>query len=89
MKGKFIFVDAEWFIGGQIFLIGYAKGKFSDSGTAIIDKFHYVVEKSIRKNTATELFKGIKYIFVYGPDIGIMERHFKMEIKSKFLLANY
>lgn len=88
MKGKCIFIDAEWFIGGQIFLLGYAKGIINPNGTAVIDKFHYAIEKNIKWATVKKIFTGVKYIFVYGPDIGIMQSHLNVNLKQQYICIN-
>ncbi len=69
-----LFLDAEWFIGGEIFLIGWSRNTkvfgqlYDDSLTA--ERFQELLDDT----------DGI--IYFYGPDIGIIEKYFDIDIRS-------
>ncbi len=79
---KNIFIDCEWnpLNHSKIFLIGYAYN-LSSSGV-LTDK----------KINATELKRILKpvtgFIFVYGPDIGVMEKNLSMDIRNNYRCIN-
>ena len=75
-----LYLDAEWFIGGDIFLIGWSRDTkqfgelYDDSLTA--ERFQELLDETT----------GI--IYFYGPDIGIIEKYFDIEIRSNFHCVN-
>ncbi|HRI01819.1 MAG TPA: ribonuclease H-like domain-containing protein [Saprospiraceae bacterium] len=76
---KSIFIDAEWYIGGDVFLIGYCynlrmKGQLHGN---TLSKYHFL-----------KLLKGVKYIYIYGPDVGILEKYFDINLRRKFICIN-
>jgi len=77
-----LYLDLEWFIGGDIFLIGYCfeKGKVNQlhHGTLTKAKFLAVIRK---------LYPGAK-IYFYGPDIGVIEKYFHIDVRNQFCCIN-
>jgi len=78
-----IFIDTEWFHTQKIFLIGYAynlkiKGQLYD--------------KQLTKKNFLNLIKPVKesngYIFFYGPDIGMLEKNFNIDIRNNYKCCN-
>lgn len=75
-----LYLDAEWFIGGEIFLIGWSRdtkqfGQLHDAGLTE-DKFKELLDDTT----------GI--IYFYGPDIGIIEKFFDIDIRSNYHCVN-
>lgn len=76
---KSIYIDAEWYIGGNIFLIGYCyTAKY----------FGQLYDKSLSKKRFLALLKDVKYIYIYGPDIGILEKYYGINLRSEFICIN-
>lgn len=77
---KDLFLDAEWFIGGEIFLLGWCFDKknhgqlYDDSLTA--------------QNFEELLNQTTGIIYFYGPDIGIIEKYFDIDIRSNYHCVN-
>jgi RNase_H superfamily/Phosphoribosyl transferase domain len=75
-----LYLDAEWFIGGEIFLLGWSRDKkqfgqlYDDTLTA--ERFQELLDETT----------GI--IYFYGPDIGICEKYFDIDIRSNFHCVN-
>lgn len=75
-----LYLDAEWFIGGDVFLIGWARDPktfgqlYDDSLTA--ENFLKILRATTGK------------IYIYGPDIGILEKHFDIDIRSNYHCVN-
>jgi RNase_H superfamily/Phosphoribosyl transferase domain len=75
-----LYLDAEWFIGGEIFLLGWSRdrrqfGQLYDD-TLTLDQFQELLDDTT----------GI--IFFYGPDIGIIEKHFGIDIRTMYHCVN-
>lgn len=75
---KLLFLDCEWFIDGEIFLIGYVSIKTNNFNSFTKPKFRYLEKNKLK--TIKQLIKQHDYIFVYGPDIGIIESYFHIRI---------
>lgn len=75
-----LYLDAEWFIGGDVFLIGWAFDK---------NNFGQLYDETLTEEKFQELLNlttGI--IYFYGPDIGIIEKYFDIDIRSNFHCVN-
>ncbi len=77
---KDLYLDAEWFIGGEVFLLGWAHsnreyGQLYDEGLTL-----EAFEELLNRTT------GI--IYFYGPDIGILEKHFEIDIRERYHCVN-
>jgi len=79
MNHKHLFIDAEWFIGGEVFLIGYAHNT---------KKSGQLYDESLSKNSFMRLLKGVKYIYCYGPDVGVLETFFQINLRKNFICVN-
>lgn len=76
-----LYIDDEWYVGGSIFLHSYA----TDTSPC----FQFWGSKLIRENIIQSLKhaeNGI--IFIYGPDIGMIERDFNLKIRHKYTCIN-
>ena len=75
-----LYVDAEWYLNQRIFLIGYSFDQ---------KKFGQLYGKRLnRKNFQRLLQKVNGCIFCYGPDVGMLEKYFKLKLKSKYHCVN-
>lgn len=82
-----LYIDAEWYINQKIFLIGYC---FADH------RFHKPIRsgqlygKAISKKNVRKLLKQVNSdcIFFYGPDIGMLEKQFDLNIRGNYLCVN-
>ena len=79
MSKKSIFIDAEWYIGGDIFLIGYAYS---------IKKFGNLYDDTLSRNAFLRKLQGVKFIYFYGPNIGVIENHFKINLRDNYHYIN-
>ncbi len=75
-----LYLDAEWFIGGEIFLIGWSRDK-RQCGQLYDDNLTLENFQEILDDTT-----GI--IYFYGPDIGIIEKHFDIDIRGTYHCVN-
>lgn len=75
---KSIYIDCEWFIGGDCFIIGYC---YSVGGCK------QLVGKSTKKQVKS-IFKNVDQVFFYGPDIGVLEREFNLNLRDNFRCFN-
>lgn len=77
---KDLYLDAEWFIGGDVFLLGWAR-----SGT----EYGQLHDDTLTTGAFEEILQrttGI--IYFYGPDIGVLEKHFEIDIREKYHCVN-
>ena len=83
-----LYIDAEWYISQKLFLIGYAHVDHYFK-TPIKSGQHY--GKMISKANMMKLLKKVKKkncIFFYGPDIGMLEKTFNLNIRENYLCVN-
>lgn len=78
-KHKEIYIDAEWFLNGKFFLLGYAYTS---------KKFSSLHGKNLTKAKFLNLLHPKIKIYFYGPDIGIIEKHFNIDIRNKYICIN-
>lgn len=75
-----IFLDTEYKDkGGDIFLISLRSSHGEE---------YTLYGANLRWNVLYKILKGKKRIFVYGPDIGKLEKHFNVDIKSRWICVN-
>ena len=81
-----LFIDAEWYLNQRIFLIGYA---FEYVGTEKI-YVHQQYHKNIYDESVIQKFQQCTgYVFVYGPDIGMLEKRFNYPFREEFTCINF
>lgn len=73
-----LYIDTEWFLNQNIFLIGYKFGKYR-VGT---------ISNPTRADVLRLLRRKHKYIFVYGPDIKMLEKAFNLNIRKNHFCVN-
>lgn len=79
-----LYLDAEWYLNQRIFLLGYAyenlRGKI-----AVHQEYH----TDITTDKISQIFQPCTgYVFVYGPDIGMLEKRFNPGIRNRFTCVN-
>ena len=75
-----LFLDAEWFIGGDIFLLGWSRN------TKV---FGQLYESTLTEERFQELLDDTDgIIYFYGPDIGIIEKYFDIDIRTNYHCVN-
>jgi|CXWL01.1.fsa_nt_gi hypothetical protein len=75
-----LYLDAEWFIGGDVFLIGYAYDKHS---------FGSLHDESLTLDNFNKLLKKVTgKIYIYGPDVGVLEKYFDIDIRTNYHCVN-
>jgi hypothetical protein len=72
-KKSVLYLSAEWFIGGEPYLISWATN---------LRTFGHLHDEQLSRHRLMKLIKAADYIFVYGPDLGIIEKHFGIEIRA-------
>lgn len=77
---KNLYIDAEWFPNQQIFLIGIAFNK---------SKIDSLYGRALSKRNFMSYLKQVNgYIFFYGPDIGMCEKYFGIDIRNNYRCIN-
>ena len=76
-----LYIDNEWYIGGKIFLHSYA----TDTSPC----YQLWGSQLVRENVVRSLKLAENgMIFIYGPDIGMIERDFNIRVKQKYICIN-
>lgn len=79
VKAEEIYIDCEWFMNQEIYLLGYAYD---------LRHFAQLWGSSLNRDTVEHIFKGVKRIYFWGPDIGMVEKCFNIELRGRFLCIN-
>lgn len=75
-----LYLDGEWFIGGEIFLLGWSRNT---------KQFGQLYDDSLTEERFQELLDDTTgIIYFYGPDIGVIEKHFDIDIRSNYHCVN-
>lgn len=74
-----IYIDCEWFIPQNLFLVGWCNNTRS---------YGQLYGYSLNKKQLLSLLNGCKHIFFYGPDIGVLENFFNVDIRNNFFCVN-
>ncbi len=81
-----LFLDAEWYLNQRIFLIGYA---LEDSKTDVINVQQLYKRNMVKQDIKKILQECSGDIYVYGPDIGMLEKRFDIPLREKFTCINF
>lgn len=76
-----IYIDTEWFPGAgpqRLFLVGYATGR----------SVSQLYGRALSKKAVIELFDVSKNVWVYGPDIGVLERFTGIDLRRRATCLN-
>jgi uncharacterized protein YprB with RNaseH-like and TPR domain len=74
-----IYLDCEWTIDQNIFLIGYA---YADGRAGALHG------SRLTKRSFERLLDGMEHIIVYGPDIAYLEKFFNIELRQDYICIN-
>ncbi len=75
-----LYLDCEWQLNQEIFLIGYAFN---------LKDYGQLYGYSLNKSTFKQLLRKVTgRIYIYGPDIGMVEKFFKMKIRENYHCIN-
>lgn len=81
-----LYLDAEWYLNQRIFLIGYA---LENSRTEEINVQQLFKRDMFPKDIRQILNQCSGYIYVYGPDVGMIEKRFEIPVREKFTCINF
>ena len=76
-----LYIDNEWYVGGKIFLHSYA----TDTSLCYQIWGSMLTRTNVRQSL--NLAKN-GMIFIYGPDIGMIERDFDINIRNNYICIN-
>ncbi len=76
---KNLFIDAEWFLNQKIYLIGYAYNQAS------CNQLHGI---TLNRISFLTLLKEVDTIYCYGPDVGMLEKYFKINLRKNYYCFN-
>lgn len=74
-----LFLDAEWTLDQNIFLMAYAF-RNGHSGS--------IYGKDLNKHFMRKFLRPVRYIYVYGPDIAYLEKNFPIDFRDDFYCIN-
>lgn len=77
--GKSIFIDGEWFLNQQIYLIGYAYN------LSACNQLH---DFTMNRAAFETILHGVDVIYCYGPDVGMLEKFFDCDLKTYYYCFN-
>lgn len=77
--GKNLFIDAEWFLNQQVYLVGYAYN------LQVYDQLHGI---TINRAAFETILRGVDAIYCYGPDVGMLEKFFDCDLKTYYYCFN-
>lgn len=77
--GKSLFIDAEWFLNQNIYLLGYAY---------TLKEFNQLYGVTMNRWAFASILRGVDTIYCYGPDIGMMEKFFDCDLKNFYYCFN-
>lgn len=81
-----LYLDAEWYLNQRIFLIGYAyvnKNHIVEIGQLFTHNIEHDQIQSLLSKVGKK-----DCIFIYGPDIGMMEKRFQIDMRNKYNCIN-
>ena len=77
---KNIYIDGEWFANQTIFLIGYSYNS---------KEFGQLYGSRLTKASFLKILEPVNgFIFFYGPDIGMLEKFFDIDIRHNYKCIN-
>lgn len=79
------YIDAEWYLNQRIFLIGYG---YENTKTGKITTHQLFKENMKPADIIKILAPTTGKVFIYGPDIGMLEKVFRLDIRGYFFCVN-
>jgi hypothetical protein len=77
--GRNLFIDAEWFLNQQIYLVGYANN---------LDACYQLYDGLINEWSFASILRDVDAIYCYGPDIGMLKKFFNCDLKTYYYCFN-
>lgn len=77
--GKNLFIDAEWFLNQKIYLIGYAYN---------LSNCYQLHDLTLNRWAFATILKDVDVIYCFGPDIGMLEKFFDVDLKNFYYCFN-
>jgi hypothetical protein len=75
-----LYIDCEWHISQDIFLIGYGYDQRS---------VYQAYMGSLSASRVKSIFRNITgYVYFYGPDIGMIEKNYDLDIRNNYKCIN-
>ena len=69
-----LYIDLEWFHNQKVFLVGWAYD---------LKNYGQLYEETLTTNHLEKIFrKADGYLFFYGPDVAMLEKHFNIAIRQ-------
>lgn len=80
MKEVDLYIDLEWFMNQQLYLIGYAYS---------LTKYGQLHDSSLNTDNIIKMLEPVTgCIYFYGPDIGMLEKSTGFDIRHNFCCVN-
>lgn len=76
---KSIYLDCEWFMNQEIFLIGYC---YCEKSLRLLHG------RTLTIRNVEKMLSGVDTIYFYGPDIAQIEKNFGIDLRSKYQCVN-
>ncbi len=77
---KDLYLDCEWHRTGEIFLLGYAHS---------VKHFDQLYDHRLSEYMVDEIFNQVTgHVYIYGPDIKMIEKHFRLSLRKNFMCVN-
>lgn len=76
---RHVFIDVEWTLDQNIFLLSYA---YLNGPAASLHS------SKLNRRSVKRILRKVYYIYVYGPDIAMLEKNFPANYKKKFVCVN-
>lgn len=76
---KSIFLDLEWRSDGVPFIVGYAYN---------LRDFGQLLEGDITPSAVSALFSGVSHVYVYGPDVAVLEKFYDLNLRQNYVCIN-
>lgn len=76
---KQLFIDAEWFLSQRVYLIGYAYS---------LQRTHQLYGNLLTNGEWRKVLRDVDVIWCYGPDIGMLEKFFDMDLRNDYVCFN-
>ena len=77
--GRNLFIDAEWFLNQKIYLIGYAYN---------LGSCNQLFGMTMNRWSFLTILRNVDAIYCYGPDIGMLEKFFNIDLKNNYYCFN-
>lgn len=79
IKERAIYIDCEWYLSQEMYLLGYA-----------YDLRHYgqLYGSALNRSNIKKLLRQVTTIYFWGPDIGMLEKCFDLELRTNYQCVN-